>query len=268
MNTQQDITQQTNYNSDETEYFSCVSQEERVKNLASRLASFPVTLEMLETVIGAVIRQPKERRYREIKTTNKRFLQTIKQAPNSLGTRFLMSVGFEVAGEWLMLKRLDLDLLLVGQSALKLAGSSLECSLAREERAKAKAQEAERAREAVAEQARRDAHAANVPAEPAEGAMGTTRIAVVDSASGKTLQRRFLSDDVLRHVISWLGSQSSKLPARLESGLDVLVDDTMFPARKVDVSECSAQTLQGLGFWPSALLRVQAAPAHPVSASD
>ena len=95
----------------------------------------------------------------------------------------------------------------------------------------------------------------HLPPEPALGASGTTTLTLL-SGSTPPQRRRYDSDDVLEKVMGWLRAASER---------SVSVEDValVHPRRELTPDDLK-RTLQGLGLWPSATLRLRGdAPPPP-----
>merc|ERR1712146_124392 len=92
------------------------------------------------------------------------------------------------------------------------------------------------------------------PAEPEERVGQNTTIRF---KLGERFQsRRFRSDNTLQAAINHMGSMSSLIPSKLETGDWILVNSTTFPPENVDLDMSLRQTFYALGMWPSAELTI------------
>ena len=88
----------------------------------------------------------------------------------------------------------------------------------------------------------------HLPPEPPIGVSGTTTLTLL-SASTLPQRRRYESDDVLEKVMGWLRAASER---------SVSVEDValVHPRRELTPEDLK-RTLQGLGLWPSATLKLR-----------
>ena len=95
----------------------------------------------------------------------------------------------------------------------------------------------------------------HLPPEPPLGVSGTTTLTLL-SASTPPQRRRYEADDVLEKVMGWLRAASER---------SVSVEDVALVHPRRDLTpEDLKRTLQGLGLWPSATLRLRGdAPPPP-----
>jgi len=234
------------------------SFEDRVEEASKKLATTPQCVDTLIYVIGTILSNPKEKKYREIKMTNKRFESTVGKAGKD-GTDFLLLLGFTQAGDWFVLRGTqDSAKLWIGKSCLEKRKTEATYQVAKDRLAFEKALEESMASANEEEQARKDIYSKKVPVEPDMGIAGTTRITVF--VLGKVLQRRFSADDTLKGVIMWLGAtHCSLIPDKLSCNEWELIDKTLYPLRAIDIVKQMDKTLQSIELWPSAELLIQPA---------
>jgi len=235
------------------------SLEQKLDDVCAKLAHHPAALDMLIYVIDTILNNPGEPKYREIKTTNRRFRETIGLA-GAAGPELLQMLGFTRTGDWFVLRGAeDPARLYLGKSALEATVEhNPSYAIANDRIAFEKALKASKDSADREEAARREEFAPKVPVEPELGKAGTTRITVF--CGGDVLQRRFNSDDIVDSILAWLGaSYSSIVPGRLERAEWELVDKTLYPKRVVNLDEDRYKTLHAAKMWPSAELTVQAA---------
>ena len=100
-----------------------------------------------------------------------------------------------------------------------------------------------------------------MPPEPPLGVSGTTTLTLL-SASTPPQRRRYEADDVLEKVMGWLRAASER---------SVSVEDValVHPRRELTPEDLK-RTLQGLGLWPSATLKLRgdASPPPPPRPSN
>jgi len=232
--------------------------ETQLEAVCGQLAEFPSAVDTFIYAIGKVLENPGEKKFREVKTTNKRFKSTIGKA-GALGPRLLRLLGFSEAGEWYVLRGgEDPARLWMAKAALERTQDSAVYLYAKDREDFEKAMEESMGSANEEENNRRKEYKNRVPAEPELGVAGTTVIRVF--FSDKVVQRRFNSDDIVEGIIMWLGAEhSSVIPKKLRSGEWELTNATLFPEAVVDVNEVEQKTLQAANFWPSAELRIQPA---------
>jgi hypothetical protein len=71
------------------------------------------------------------------------------------------------------------------------------------------------------------------------------------------VERRFKTDNTLNGVVDYLGSLSSLLATKINSGEWVLINSTTFPIKHVELNIDRNKTFYALEMWPSAWLTVQ-----------
>ncbi len=231
--------------------------EERIKVLANMVAKYPPTVDTLVFIITAILDNPGVQKYRELKTTNKRFTSRV-GASEGHGERFLTALGFSKSGEWLVLspRAEDKALLWLGKACLEKIKNEITYIRASDQIELEKALSASAASADEEEAARRKTFESKVVPEPEEGSGGTTRVMV--KMGPTTAQRRFCADDSVENIVCWLGAtQSSLIPPQLENGEWTLCDCTLYPERVLDYSLMRDMTLQAAKLWPSCELELR-----------
>lgn len=234
------------------------SFESRLEIVCGALAGYPRAVDQLLYMIKTIISNPGVRRYREVKTSNRRFVATVGTA-GTTGHDLLKLIGFVQTGDWLVLRGAeDPARLWLAQSALENVQNSSVYELAREREAFNDAITESIACASAEEAERRQEFVSSVPVEPEEGVAGTTRIRVF--CGDHVVERRFHSDDVVNGIIMWLGAErSSLIPGKLASGSWELVNSTLYPPHVMELEDLYDTTLQSAGLWPGAELKVQPA---------
>jgi len=213
-------------------------------------------------VLKTIADNPGEAKFRALKTTNARFLETLGTEPRTKAQveTFLGRIGFERAGEWLTLPpNYNRNTLKAALDALsRIQETSGVYQSAKRMLEFEKAIEMSKATANEEERARRAKFAALVPPVPAEGAAGTTRISVIISEGSPPLTRRFVADDTLADVVNWIGSERSVVCQKILEGSWVLRDETLLQKRPLNVHGGDlSKTLHALQLWPSATLNVR-----------
>ena len=228
---------------------------------ATKLSDRPETVDTLLYVIKTIVDNPHEPKYRSIKTTNARFLQTlgVDTRTRDMVENFMRVLSFERAGEWLSLPpTYNLEALKEAVKVLQEIQLGEVYQASKRNLEFEKAIEMSRASANEEEKARRAVFAAKSPAVPPEGAAGTTRVTFVVSEGAPPLTRRFASDDVLLDVVHWIGSERSVICNKILEGAWILVDETLLQKKPLDVvGQDGHKSLYALGLWPSATLHVR-----------
>lgn len=252
------ITTETSKASAATSGESAISS--KIDALAKKIAPYPEALDLLIYIFETILKYPKEEKYRSVKTTKPSYVSAI--GPCSKAAEdILLLAGFRKSGEYLSLssskQRGEESLLWIAKTSLE---SQRETDVYKNNKDRLlllKVMAESKASASAEEMERRNELRKKVPMEPEEGAAGTTRITVF--IGDAVLKRRFTSDDTLNQVVNWIGaSYSSYMPLKLtQSKSCELVDVTLFPHKTVNVKDDGNRTLQALGFWPGAELRVK-----------
>jgi hypothetical protein len=237
------------------------SLDKQAERLATAMSETPEAVDMLVLVLRTIAQHPGEAKYREVKTTNARFRDTVGRA-GSAGTAMLELAGFSRAGDWHVLRGAAEDpaRLFTCRSALEAAQGSARYLLARDRAAFEAALQASVGTAGEEEERRKAALRPRVPAQPEAGRAGTTRVTVF--CGEDVLQRRFNSDDVVRDIVHWLGAEHrSVIPDRLLGDRSwELVNKTVYPPHVLELSDKElGQTLMAAEMWPGAELVVQPA---------
>jgi hypothetical protein len=238
-----------------------LAAEERIKALVARLSMHPQAVDTLLYVLSTLLQSPEEAKFREVKTSNQRFQDTVARAPKEVYEPLFAAMGFTRSSpEWLSLPRnFDMWPLIVCKESLEAAQRSAMYLRAREAAAFNQLLSESRALATLEELERRAAFAKLLPPAPEEGAAGTTRIGVTfGSGPFSAARRRFAADDTLADVRTWLGAEHSSLVAgKLQSGEFVLVNATLRETSLLDLKRDADKTLHALGLWPGAELAVK-----------
>jgi hypothetical protein len=237
------------------------SLDKQAEAVAAALSEFPDAVDMLVLVLRTLAQHPGEAKYREVKTTNARFRDTVGRA-GSAGTAMLELAGFSRAGDWYVLRGAAEDpaRLFTCRGALEAAQGSARYALARDRAAFESALQASVGTAGEEEERRKAALRPRVPAQPEAGRAGTTRVTVF--CGDQVLQRRFNSDDVVRDIVHWLGAEHrSVIPDRLLGDRSwEFVNKTVYPPRVLELSDKElGMTLMAADMWPGAELVVQPA---------
>jgi len=234
-----------------------VSKEKTLKRLAKVLASKPVALDTLVTVLEKIQRNPADAKFRRLRWKNKRFEREIRYTPGAVD--FLRAVGFVDTGDSMLMSHTDVALLWSAKETLENQRKGETYMNALREMEFGKVLQSLMSSAGTAskiERERRQKCAENVPLEPDVGAGQQTRIICV--IGGTRLERRFPSDADLGHVLNFLGSQSSVLLTKIQSGEWALMNTTTFPEERIEMDERTrGSTLYALGMWPSAELTIR-----------
>jgi len=240
-----------------------VPPQPKVQELSDAIRSFADQYQAVDTlhyVLKTLIDNPNEAKYRSLKTSNARFVETLGKDPRVLQQieHFMNRIGFERAGEWLSVApNYDRSKIEQAVEALENVQRNDEVYGASKRRGEFEnAIELSRASATEEERSRRAVFAAKLPLIPIEGAAGTTRITVVISEGAPSLFRRFVADDTLRDVIHWIGSERSIVANKLLESSWSLVDETLLQKKVIGVDDFD-KTLHALGLWPSATLYVR-----------
>ena len=228
------------------------SVEERVQQCAARLAGRAEALDVLVASMTRLIEHPDEEKYRRVNPSNPAFARTVGATPG--GVEFLMAVGYEPAHGQLVLQRRDPALLWLGKAALEASRSSEAYQSSKENQLVSHALEQSVVAFNEEDEKRRAAFQARLPAEPAEGAAGSTKLCVHLGVASHW--RRFDSDSTLEDVLNYIRSLPGAPPR--EPSEWRLADVTLRPAKPLDASAQLGLTLKGLGLWPSGQVRCRA----------
>merc|ERR1719421_2560642 len=94
-----------------------VSKEKTLKRLAKVLASKPVALDTLVTVLEKIQRNPADAKFRRLRWKNKRFEREIRYTPGAVD--FLRAVGFVDTGDSMLMSHTDVALLWSAKETLE-----------------------------------------------------------------------------------------------------------------------------------------------------
>jgi hypothetical protein len=224
--------------------------------LAKVLAPHPVAMDTIIKIIRTILTHPNNPKYRKMKWENKRFAETVKGAPGAID--FLKKIGFvnDTHAKALVLRTVDEGVLLVAMQMLerkrrssdyKSAVGSIEFD--------AVVQALLGRTPDAAEVGKRNAYRLKLPVEPMPK-VGTQTIVRI-TLGEHIVERRFKTDNTLNGVVDYLGSLSSLLATKINSGEWVLINSTTFPIKHVELNIDRNKTFYALEMWPSAWLTVQ-----------
>jgi hypothetical protein len=231
------------------------SKEEQVLRNAQRLKPYPAAVDTLYKALKRLQDDPSNDKFRKIDQKTAGYKRTLDGVPGA--EALLTTMNFSQRGDQtLVLERhlVDPALLYLGVSALE--GIKETTEYLEGKRKMEFAKEIERLKEKgekdPVEAKKRAEYASKCPSE-SSGRGALMNIVIGD----ETVRRKFDSDDVLRDVINWIGSQGSIFPEKILSRDWSLVDLNHFPISPVDCEVNMDRTLQYLGFWPSGRLEVR-----------
>jgi len=231
---------------------TAMTPAQRIEAAASRLAPSSLAVDILECSFAKVLANPQAERYRKVNLAHPT-MKRVGEQPGAL--ELLHATGFEHHYGHLLLNTYDKPLLEAAVTALhriQTSGAYLaDRQLVQREAAEART----RADAEQADDERRAAAAAKVPAEPAEGTAGTAKIAI-HLGGGKVVWRRFDSTvDTLRDLLNFVKSlKGAPNSPRLEN-------ITQLPASRLDVNSQLGLCLHHLDLWPAGHVRVTSCAA-------
>jgi hypothetical protein len=231
------------------------SKEEQVLRNAQRLKPYPAAVDTLYKALKRLQDDPTNEKFRKIDQKTAGYKRTLEGVPGA--EALLLTMNFSQRGDQtLVLERhlVDPALLYLGVSALEGIKETTEYLEGKQKMQFAKEIKGlqERGEKDPVEAKRRAEYASKCPSE-SSGRGALMNIVIGD----ETVRRKFDSDDVLRDVINWIGSQGSIFPEKILSRDWSLVDLNHFPISPVDCENNMDRTLQYLGFWPSGRLEVR-----------
>lgn len=215
-------------------------------------------IDLLVYVLDTIVQNPGNAKYRSLNSSNPRFQQVFgvnKRLASQVST-YLLQLGFELQGEYFTLppnadliplsrKLADLRTIQTTSPLYLACKQRLEFDTAIEQSVESNTRE---------EDQRRREFRDKLPQEPDKGEAGLTRIVVYLSTGAPALSRPFHSDNTLRDVINYIGSQRSLIGTKLVNKQWVLMDETLLQKRALWDHD---KTLHALGLWPSASLHVR-----------
>lgn len=253
-----------------------LTREERIRKASAALATTPDALDIIVASLSKVLASPQNERLRKVNVNVGVFKERV-SSKNKAGVELLYAVGYEPMHGHLVLQTHDPATLTAALSELARAK---ELPVYREAKAVLMGEKARREaseKEAAAADARRAAHLAKVPAEPAEGGASTACVvslrvehAPAPTSSGPATEgvamgeepaarvtRRFESDNTLDDLVHYIRSLSA-----VPDGVELRIENvTTRPARELDPARDGNASLYALDLWPRGQVRVVPARA-------
>eukprot|EP00966_Prymnesium_polylepis_P160724 3714786-Prymnesium_polylepis.1 len=226
------------------------SPEERVQRCAQMLAGHAEAVDILITSLTRALEHPNDEKYRKVNPSNPTFARTVGATPG--GIELLWAVGYENVHGHLVLQKRDAALLWLGKSALETTRASTAYQASKEAQQLDKALSLSGQAYEAEDERRRAAWLERVPAEPAEGAAGSSLICV--HVGDTQVWRRFESCNTLEDLACFVRS----LPGAPVRGL-TLANVTMSPPQPLSLDTQLGLTLQRLDLWPTGHVRAGSA---------
>jgi len=231
------------------------SSADRIDRCLTKLAPFPLAVDILRSSIGKALANPNVEKYKMVNVKNPTFQKHVGNIPG--GTELLYAVGYEPLHGHLVLQKTNSTLLQRALSGLEHVQTSKayteakKLAVAEQSRLQAVAQAAEDARR------RRAAFLALVPPEPStrNGPATSCAVVTVQSPSGtKVASRKFDSElHTLRDLLNFVKSLDS---TPVEGNIR-LENVTTAPFGMLDIESSLDRSLYSLDLWPVGQIRWQ-----------
>lgn len=226
--------------------------EEQVLRTVDRMKSHAAAVDTLHRAVSVLYQNPSERKYRRIDTSHPGYQRAVAGAP---GTQdFLRAMKFFPQGSVLILSEQMFDpaLIYLGLTALEQAKQSPEYLAAKTQLAFQKEVTALLEANVTPEEVSlRNQYRSRCPKEPMEGTLLQVHL-----IEGRTIRRRFDSDDTVADLLFWIGSQvGSVIYQRVVEDRTWMLMDVNHRV-PLDIRAVHS-TLQYVGCWPSGRLQLQ-----------
>ena len=245
---------------------------EQIERSCDRFKSYPKAVDTLYKTLMMISQFPNERKYRVVDKSKPGYQRSLAHVHGI--EQLLRSINFSSRNSHsplLVLDNLDLDLIQIALTSLENTKQTKEYNQAKTELefAKEMYHQLHIVHPAQSELMERKSLLAKCPKEPSKGRGAVIKIMIptsagVDSTTATTtMERRFDGDDTLEDVLNWFGGQlGTTFKENLQNRKWSLVDINR-RSSTTSMIDCSnevknqQQTLQYLGFWPSARLALR-----------